>query len=143
MLMLCAVEFLTYGQTALGSTVNKQPPTVGSPEISTIGCQVPTNGLPATCTGGNQHALADTTSLANTKTFSFTQSIGIEVRLSLDFLTNVALALSCQPHKQLLMTNAINANIEPPPGLQFVMSALIHCQSLFKRSPSHLAVACE
>ena len=99
MLMLCAdFVFLTYGPTALGSTVNKQPPNVGSPEISSIGCPVPANGAQTTCTAGNQHALTDSTSVANTKSFSFTQAITIGVRLSLDFFRNVARALWCQPH---------------------------------------------
>ena len=86
----CCAEytFLTYGPTALSSTVNNLASNTGGPQINHISCPVPVNGAQTACTVGNQHAVASSTSVANTKAFGFSTEVKIGVCLSLDLLRN-------------------------------------------------------
>ena len=77
-LLPAGFNFLEYGQPSLGDLEASQP-REGIHTKSVIKCDVPSFGVPMTCGVGANNAKGSQTSVANMNSFSFTQSISIQV----------------------------------------------------------------
>ena len=73
-------EFLNCRDSVNADNLESAEPKPGSMIKSVIKCDVPKNGVPMTCGVGSNNAKASSTAIANSASFSFSQSVTVGVK---------------------------------------------------------------